>query len=137
MNMTNDKKIQNLFMEQFTAFENVNFEFCSGINVLIGANSTGKTLTMKLAYTILKICQMLYEKNVRTNDPGTEMVIETNASYYGILVDSKLAGVFQCQQLKELIHSHSFKEDERSAMKAHLGYSGSSIHLLIQYQHIQ
>jgi predicted ATP-binding protein involved in virulence len=37
------KKVQNLFLEQFTAFESATFEFCPGINVLIGANATGKS----------------------------------------------------------------------------------------------
>ncbi len=47
--------IKSLGLQQFTAFdERVTFDFCRGINVLIGANSTGKTHVMKLMYACLK-----------------------------------------------------------------------------------
>lgn len=48
-------KVNALSLNQFTAFENANFDFSPGINVLIGANSTGKTHLMKIIYTILKV----------------------------------------------------------------------------------
>ncbi len=37
-------------LERFTAFENLDFKASPGINVLIGANGTGKTHLMKVAY---------------------------------------------------------------------------------------
>lgn len=51
-------KIEHLTLEQFTAFEGpTQFEFNPGINVLIGANSTGKTHVMKAMYACLKCCE--------------------------------------------------------------------------------
>ena len=43
-------KIKDLYLENFTAFDQAKFEFCDGINVLIGANGTGKTHAMKVMY---------------------------------------------------------------------------------------
>jgi predicted ATP-dependent endonuclease of OLD family len=46
-------KIKNLFITNFTAFEQAKFNFCDGINVLIGANGTGKTHAMKAMYAVV------------------------------------------------------------------------------------
>lgn len=50
-------KVQSLSLENFTAFEKASFDFCPGINVLIGANATGKSHVMKVIYALLKICE--------------------------------------------------------------------------------
>lgn len=51
-------KVQKLVLEQFTAFgERAEFAFSPGINVFIGANSTGKTHALKALYTLLKVCE--------------------------------------------------------------------------------
>ncbi|MHC8335990.1 AAA family ATPase [Pseudomonas sp. LB3P25] len=41
-----------LKLENFTAFKSAQFDWVPGINVLIGANGTGKTHIMKLIYTL-------------------------------------------------------------------------------------
>ncbi len=46
-------KIKDLYLENFTAFDQAKFEFCDGINVLIGANGTGKTHAMKVMYALI------------------------------------------------------------------------------------
>lgn len=51
-------KVQSLSLENFTAFEKATFDFCPGINVLIGANATGKSHVMKVIYAILKTCEV-------------------------------------------------------------------------------
>ncbi len=43
-----------LRLENFSVFEAVEFEFCPGINVLIGENATGKSHAMLAAYSILR-----------------------------------------------------------------------------------
>jgi len=43
--------IKGLKLKNFTAFDEIEFEFSPGINVLIGANSTGKTHTLKVLYS--------------------------------------------------------------------------------------
>lgn len=60
----------------FTVFEDATFELCPGVNVLIGANATGKTHAMKAMYAIL-----------RANERGL----------YGAFGD-KFAGVFRPDQ---------------------------------------
>ena len=42
-------------LEKFTAFENLEVQFSPGINVLVGANGTGKTHLMKVAYAACDI----------------------------------------------------------------------------------
>ncbi len=40
--------------KNFTVFEDATFELCPGVNVLIGANATGKTHAMKAMYAMLR-----------------------------------------------------------------------------------
>lgn len=40
--------------KNFTVFEDATFELCPGVNVLIGANATGKTHAMKAMYAVLR-----------------------------------------------------------------------------------
>jgi len=46
--------VTRLTIKQLLSFSEVDFEFCSGVNVLIGENSTGKTQVLKLIYCILR-----------------------------------------------------------------------------------
>jgi predicted ATP-dependent endonuclease of OLD family len=45
-------KIQTLRVQNFTCFEDVSFEFSTGINLFIGENGTGKTHILKLLYAM-------------------------------------------------------------------------------------
>lgn len=45
--------LQRLSLKKFTRFEEIDIPFCPGINVLVGANSTGKTHLLKLGYSFL------------------------------------------------------------------------------------
>ena len=47
-------KIKRLNLEQFTVFNEAEFEFCDGINVFIGANGTGKSHLLKVMYSLMK-----------------------------------------------------------------------------------
>ena len=47
--------ITKMQFRQFTAFERLDFIACPGINVLVGANGTGKTHLMKVAYSTCDI----------------------------------------------------------------------------------
>ena len=42
--------IKKIALENFTVFKNTELSFCSGVNVLIGENGTGKTHLLKLLY---------------------------------------------------------------------------------------
>jgi len=55
LNMSEYKnKISRLSLKNFTVFEKACFDFCPGINVLIGANGTGKSHILKFLYILLK-----------------------------------------------------------------------------------
>ena len=45
--------IEKVTVKNFTVFENLEIDFCRGINILIGENGTGKTHLMKLMYAPL------------------------------------------------------------------------------------
>ncbi len=47
-------KINQCDIENFTVFDRQRFEFCDGINVVIGANGTGKSHLLKLLYVLTK-----------------------------------------------------------------------------------
>ncbi len=42
-------------IDRFTAFQNIRVKFSPGLNVFIGANGTGKTHLMKVAYAACDI----------------------------------------------------------------------------------
>lgn len=46
--------LSSVAFQNFTVFEDATFDLCPGINVLIGANATGKTHAMKAMYAILR-----------------------------------------------------------------------------------
>ncbi len=47
--------IKKLTIKKFTAFEDLAVQFSPGINVIIGANSSGKSHLMKLAYALARV----------------------------------------------------------------------------------
>ena len=60
-------------LERFTAFQKSKIEFSSGLNVLVGANGTGKTHLMKVVYTACDISKSgtdFAEKLVRVFRPS-------------------------------------------------------------------
>ena len=60
-------------LERFTAFESLDFEPSPGVNVLVGANGTGKTHLMKAAYAACDVSKTgagFAEKLVRTFMPS-------------------------------------------------------------------
>lgn len=63
-----NKKVEKLTLFQFTAFDQeTSLEFCPGINVFIGKNSTGKSHAMKAIYTILKVCEQAQRDEITVN----------------------------------------------------------------------
>ena len=49
------RSLTNIFLEQFTAFKRLDLNLGQGINVFIGANGTGKTHLLKVAYAACDI----------------------------------------------------------------------------------
>lgn len=76
-------KINQLALKNFCAFQQAQLEFCPGINVLIGANGTGKSQLMKVLYSVLKANE-LAEKRTK-NNPNNMLTV----------LGQKLMGVFR------------------------------------------
>ncbi|MFP4394481.1 MAG: AAA family ATPase [Anaerolineales bacterium] len=111
-------KVERLELEDFTAFEDVQFEFCPGINVFIGANSTGKTHVMKAIYTLLKVCEQVHLKEISSKEKIEEMVQE------------KLQGVFKPDSLGRLVR----RGKGRHSGEIHLVYAGLSLKMNLTTQ---
>lgn len=85
-------KVQSLSLENFTAFEKASFDFCPGINVLIGANATGKSHVMKIIYILLKVCEAVRQDK---NAPSYEVEV---------MLDAMLPDIFGSDLLSALVH---------------------------------
>lgn len=81
------EKVQSLYLKNFTAFEEASSDFCQGINLLIGTNGTGKTLMMKIIYTLLKAAESLRKESAES------------------LISQKLCAVFRADIAENLIRS--------------------------------
>jgi ABC-type transport system involved in cytochrome c biogenesis ATPase subunit len=60
--MSKDMGVTRLEIEQLLSFGKANFDFCDGINILIGENSTGKTQALKLIYSMLRASELYRQK---------------------------------------------------------------------------
>ncbi|MCE7982061.1 MAG: hypothetical protein DYG89_12770 [Caldilinea sp. CFX5] len=78
-------------LSNFTAFEQAQFEFSPGINVLIGENSTGKTHVLKSLYALLKVCET------------TQAMQAIDQSKLGSAITNKLLGVLKPDAITRLI----------------------------------
>lgn len=66
-------KIKGCSIKNFTVFDKQEIKFCDGINVIIGANGTGKTHLMKLLYSLIK-----GSKESDPKDPPPMFTIQDN-----------------------------------------------------------
>ena len=73
--------IKKVDLKNFSAFDKADLELCPGINVLIGANATGKTHLLKLLYAVCASAP-------KRSEPG-------NAERFEKRVESKLINVFK------------------------------------------
>jgi predicted ATPase len=79
-------------LENFTVFENAKFEFCEGVNVLIGENGTGKTHLMKVLHTGNTMFSSKFTYNINDlfgnrfkTTKGYRFIINNNDSYPWVL----------------------------------------------------
>lgn len=61
-------KVNRLKLNEFTVFNRAELDFSPGINVFIGANSTGKTHLLKLLYCLLKTAENAYSDSVSNEE---------------------------------------------------------------------
>ena len=98
-------------IHNLTAFEGVGLDFVPGLNVFIGSNSTGKTHTLKLIYSILSAGRRLAR---RSNGRKQERLGELESEVKG-----RIAGLFRMS-------------DGQSARLVRDGREG---HVTIEHQH--
>jgi len=60
--------LESLKVSYFTVFENETFAFSPGLNVILGENSTGKSLLMKLAYSCAAVSHSVGKGDRKTKD---------------------------------------------------------------------
>lgn len=84
--------LSSLHIKQFTVFQDGQFEFSPGLNVIVGDNGTGKTHVLKLGYLFCRAWPDLAAKNLAMNTQRAE-------SY----LDERLAGLFRVSDLGMLI----------------------------------
>ena len=80
--------IEEIIVENFTVFEKVEIDFCSGINVFIGENGAGKTHLLKLLYAFCK----------HKNEFKSSASLKKSSSFY-----TNLISCFQNNKLEELV----------------------------------
>jgi len=111
-------KAERLELKRLTAFEAAEFNFCPGINVFIGANSTGKTHVMKMIYALLKVCEVAQRDQVESREEIERMI------------QKKLQGVFKPDTLGRLVR----RGRGRESGQINLVYDGSNVEMILTTQ---
>jgi putative AbiEii toxin of type IV toxin-antitoxin system len=86
--------IERMILREFTAFTDAEFEFCPGINVLIGANSTGKTHALKAMYSLVKTFERAHRDSIQDRERLSSLVAD------------KFQGVFKPDAVGRLVRRH-------------------------------
>ncbi len=88
--------LKTLQIENFTVFSETEFEFSPGLNVVIGENSTGKTLLLRLGYVVAYVMNQALQ-DARKGGPDRTRL--------GRVMAEKLIGVFRPDKLGMLCRS--------------------------------
>ena len=87
--------LKSLRIRDFTAFKAADLTFASGLNVIVGANGTGKSHLLKLPYALMA---MSAEEGKKRSKPPTKTLLQTR-------IAEKIAGVFRPEErLGHLVH---------------------------------
>ena len=108
--------IQDLSITNFTAFEQAKFNFCDGINVLIGTNGAGKTHAMKAMYAVLNKLNIYNIFNINKAYP----LIRNNSEYKDILAGngaSRMEKNILCRHINFLNMEKSIHEVEAARIE--------------------
>ncbi len=77
--------LKSLRIREFTVFKEAGLEFARGLNVIVGANGTGKTHLLKLPYAVMA---MSAEAGKRLAEPPTKTQLQTR-------IAEKISSVFR------------------------------------------
>ncbi len=107
--------LKRLHVKNFTVFEEADFEFGPGLNVLVGANGTGKSHLLKIGYAVESIAEVSKGKSWATD--------EFKGLSWGVGVQNALVNLFLPKQLHDLIRRNA--PDEKSTITAAFGTDAS------------
>ncbi len=87
--------LKSLEIKDFTVFKTADLEFAKGLNVIVGANGTGKTHLLKLPYAVMA---MSAEERKRRKEPPTKTLLQRR-------IAEKISSVFRPEdRLGRLVH---------------------------------
>jgi len=115
--------LKSLRIKDFTVFKEADLTFATGLNVIVGANSTGKSHLLKLPYAAMA---MSAEEGRKHSEPPTKTLLQTR-------IAEKIAGVFRPEErLGRLVHrQRGYNKCEVDIgfrqPGAHLGFRFSSL----------
>ena len=87
--------LKSLRIRHFTVFKEADLKFAKGLNVIVGANGTGKTHLLKLPYAVMA---MSAEQGRKRSEPPTKTLLQTR-------IAEKISSVFRPEdRLGRLVH---------------------------------
>ncbi len=102
--------LQSLGITNFTVFRQAELTFARGLNVIVGANGTGKTHLLKLPYAVMA---MSAEEGKKRSDPPTKALLQTR-------IAKKLSNVFRPEdRIGRLVH----RQQGRNRCDVRLGFT--------------
>ncbi|MCY4138350.1 MAG: AAA family ATPase [Rhodobacteraceae bacterium] len=105
--------LKSLGIRDFTAFKEIDLEFAEGLNVIVGANGTGKTHLLKLPYAVMA---MSAEEGKKRTGPPTKTLLQTR-------IAEKLSSVFRPEdRLGRLVH----RQRGRNSCEVRMNFRQSS-----------
>lgn len=91
--------LEEMKLRKFAMFEQADFCFAAGLNVMVGENGSGKTHAMKAAYAVMAAG---FEEGRRARGGASARATPTKAAMRRVFAD-KLVGVFRCETLGRLV----------------------------------
>ncbi|KKZ12509.1 MAG: ATP-binding protein [Candidatus Synechococcus spongiarum SP3] len=109
-----------LRIKNFTAFKAADLTFATGLNVIVGANGTGKSHLLKLPYALMA---MSVEEGKKRSDPPTKTLLQNR-------IAEKIAGVFRPEErLGHLVH----RQRGRNKCEVTMGFAQPGACLAFQF----
>jgi predicted ATPase len=98
-----------LTVQNFTCFEDVSFEFSTGINLFIGENGTGKTHILKLLYAMTNHKNSIYSRIEDVLKAPRYQFLRNNSSISKVMIQVKDQGYIV--EFENKIPSIEYKQD--------------------------
>ena len=112
--------LKSLRIREFTVFKEADLEFAKGLNVIVGANGTGKTHLLKLPYAVMA---MSAEEGKRRAEPPTKTLLQTR-------IAEKISSVFRPEdRLGRLVH----RQKGRNSCEVKMSFSRPGTSLAFRF----